>query len=257
MSLASILLAAVALGVLIIVHEFGHYWVAKRGGMRVSRFSVGFGPVLLRTQKDETEFVLSAVPLGGYVQVDGLNPHDGTNPDDPQGYQRRPFHLKLAMVLGGPFANYVLGFFLLFMFLGAFREISKPPVRVVSVAPDSPAMTAGLKEGDLITGTASTAFVQEGDFLRAIDTSGGNLALQVRRGDETLSLVAQPTPRSDGKYRLGVQYELITLEPAPLGWGEAVVKAGQATWTTSMGILTGLASIFDDDARLSGPIGIV
>ncbi len=257
MSIASIALAILALGVLIIVHEFGHYWFAKRGGMRVSRFSVGFGPVLLRKKTEETEFVISAVPLGGYVMVDGLNPQDGTDPDDPDGYQRKPFHLKLAMVLGGPFANYVLGFLMLIVFLGAFREVGEPPVRLVEVAPESAAQEAGLVAGDIITGTASVAFTSLDDFGQAIDAAKGSpIPFVVKRNGESKTVIVTPKKKGD-VYRVGVSYEAAVLKDAPLPWGEALSGAWTATWKTSSGILIGLASIFDSDARLSGPIGIV
>src|SRR3954471_14519045 len=102
-------LAIVALGVLIIVHEGGHYLVARWSGMRVDRFSIGFGPPIARFRRGETIFQIGLIPLGGFVQIAGLNPDDGTAAaaaDDPRMYPNRPVYQRLATIAAGPGTNY-------------------------------------------------------------------------------------------------------------------------------------------------------
>ena len=257
MSAASLAFAILAVGLLIIIHEYGHYWVAKKSGMRVSRFSVGFGPVLFKTDRGETQFRVSAIPLGGYVQIDGMSPNDGTDPDAPGAFSNRPFHLKFATILAGPFANYLLGFFLLFAYLAAFYEAPFPPVKVLDVLPDSGAAEAGLQKDDLIVGVRNTRFETVEDFGTAIEQSGGApIPFQVVRDGQERTVAVTPK-RSGDSYRLGVSYDAAEYRVAPQPVPEAFVEAGRRTVAMSVAMLVGLARIFDEGTRLSGPIGIV
>src|SRR5262249_42432879 len=100
---ATIALAILALGVLIIVHEGGHFLVARLSGMRVDRFSIGFGPKLFSFKRGETVYQIAAIPLGGFVQIAGLNPgDDGMTADDPRAYPNRPVWQRLATIFAGP-----------------------------------------------------------------------------------------------------------------------------------------------------------
>src|SRR5690554_535626 len=107
--LFTLLAFAVALGVLITFHEFGHYWVARRCGVHVERFSVGFGKVLLRRfDRNGTEWALSAIPLGGYVKfLDDPGP-EATADDDRRAFNRQPLRNRAAIVFAGPLANLIL-----------------------------------------------------------------------------------------------------------------------------------------------------
>ena len=106
----------VSLGVLVTIHEFGHYWVARRCGVKVLRFSVGFGkPLWSRRGKDGTEFVVAAIPLGGYVKMLGehsLEGHDLERPPSPaelaQSHDRQPVWKRMAISFAGPAANLIL-----------------------------------------------------------------------------------------------------------------------------------------------------
>ena len=101
-------LAILALGVLIIVHEWGHYIVAKWCNMRVDRFAIGFGPALFSKVSGETTFQVGAIPLGGYVQIAGLNPDDeAIAADDPRSYPNRPAWQRFLTIAAGPIVNYV------------------------------------------------------------------------------------------------------------------------------------------------------
>lgn len=140
----------IAIGILVVVHEFGHYWVARRLGVKVLRFSVGFGKPLLtrRAGRDQTEYALSAIPLGGYVKM--LDENEGPVPEAERhrAFNRQSLPTRLAIVLAGPFFNFlfaIVAYSLLFM---AGVEGIKPIIG--KIAPDSIAQAAGFQSGERI-----------------------------------------------------------------------------------------------------------
>lgn len=140
----------IALGLLITVHEFGHFWVARRLGVKVLRFSVGFGRPLwsLRAGRDQTEYVIAVLPLGGYVKM--LDEREGTVPADEVGrsFNRQTLPVRAAIVAAGPVCNLlfaVIVYWLLFVTgIDGIRPVIGPVVQ------DSPAALAGLRDGDEI-----------------------------------------------------------------------------------------------------------
>lgn len=144
-----ILITAVTLGVLVTIHEFGHFWVARRFGVKVLRFSIGFGkPLWRRFDSTGTEFVIAAIPLGGYVKM--LDEREGDVPPEllPQSFMRKPVWQRIAIVAAGPIANFILAIVLYWLiFMIGISGIA--PV-IGSVAPDSLAARAGLVAGQEI-----------------------------------------------------------------------------------------------------------
>ncbi|MBD8613219.1 sigma E protease regulator RseP [Pseudomonas putida] len=139
----------VALGVLVTFHEFGHFWVARRCGVKVLRFSVGFGTPLLRWHdRQGTEFVVAAIPLGGYVKM--LDEREGEVPADQveQSFNRKSVRQRIAIVAAGPVANFLLA--LVFFWLLAMLGTQQLKPVVGSVEPGSIAATAGLMAGEEI-----------------------------------------------------------------------------------------------------------
>ena len=107
--LGSVWWMVVSLGLLVTFHEFGHYWTARRCGVRVLRFSVGFGrPLWLRRGRDGTEYVIAAIPLGGYVRMLDEREADVAEADAPQAFNRQPVLQRIAIVAAGPLANLLL-----------------------------------------------------------------------------------------------------------------------------------------------------
>lgn len=148
-SLISLLAFVVTLGVLITVHEFGHFWVARRLGVKVLRFSIGFGrPLWRRYGRDGTEYVIAALPLGGYVKM--LDEREGeVQPEElPQAFNRKPVGSRLAIVLAGPFCNFlfaVLAYVLMF-------SVGVPGTKPIldNPKPGSLAAMGGFQKGDLV-----------------------------------------------------------------------------------------------------------
>lgn len=260
MDLASIVVAIIALGVLVIIHEGGHFLAARWSGMSVSRFSVGFGPALLVRERGGTKFQIGAVPLGGFVQIDGMHPEDGTDPSDPRSFAQRPRHLRAATILAGPGANYLLAFVMLVVFYLGFAAVPRPPFEVTEVVSDSPAARAGLEAGDILVGTAEGAFEEADDLGQAIAaTEGAPMTLEVKRGEERLRVEVVPAPQSGGSWRIGIGFRTLESERVDLGPGEAIAQAGTDLARVSGLLLSGLAALFTSpgDVSVSGPVGIV
>src|SRR5687768_11274884 len=139
----------VALGILVAVHEFGHFWVARRMGVKVLRFSLGFGKVIWRRQGAETEYVLSALPLGGYVKMLGEQDADVAEHERHRAFSAQPVWKRIAIVAAGPAFNFILAAVLyVCVFIVGIPGIS--PV-IGEITPASHAAAAGFKAGDRIT----------------------------------------------------------------------------------------------------------
>jgi regulator of sigma E protease len=139
----------IALGVLVTFHEYGHFWVARRCGVKVLRFSVGFGTPLLRWHdRHGTEFVVAAIPLGGYVKM--LDEREGDVPPElvEQSFNRKSVRQRIAIVAAGPVANFLLAL-LFFWFVAMLGSQQVRPV-IGAVQPESLAEAAGLRAGQEI-----------------------------------------------------------------------------------------------------------
>jgi regulator of sigma E protease len=150
MSILQIIFAAIiVLGPLIAIHEFGHFWVARRLGVKVLTFSIGFGPALLKWQaKDGVEYRLAAIPLGGYVRMADEREGEVPPEDVPKAFNRQPVWARMAIVAAGPLINL---FFAIFLFWILFLQSGETLKTVVgTLKPNAPAMMAGLQVGDQI-----------------------------------------------------------------------------------------------------------
>jgi regulator of sigma E protease len=174
---------AIALGILIAVHEFGHFWVARRLGVRVLRFSIGFGRPLWRrvSSSEGTEYVLAAVPLGGYVKM--LDEREGEVPSDLRhlAFNRQPLWKRSAIVAAGPLFNFIFAIAVFWALMVAGETGDRPLVG--KVAADSPAAEAGFVQGDEIlqVGTRATPTWESAVYaLMAEALDGRDLPIVVR-----------------------------------------------------------------------------
>ena len=191
-----------AIGLLVAVHEFGHFWVARRLGMRVLRFSIGFGrPLWRRTVgKDPVEYVIAAIPLGGYVKL--LDEREGNVPahEAHRAFNRQPVWKRIAVLLAGPVFNLILAVLVYWILFTAGVPAPKPLMG--EVTPDSIAARAGLREDDLIIAVAGQPVATWDDaILSIVDelTSTGDIDLTVRgiAGDErSVRLLTRDNHRS-------------------------------------------------------------
>jgi regulator of sigma E protease len=199
---ASIPAFLLAVCVLVTVHEFGHFWVARRLGFRVLRFSVGFGrPLLRRIGRDGTEFVLAMVPLGGYVKMLDEREGEVAAADLHAAFTRRPHWQRICVLLAGPAFN-ILFAVLVLAAIFMVNGISEVRPLVGAVSPGSPAAAAGLRTGDEITAVGGEAVAGQRDvWLGVLAAAGGAapIVLDVRGADgqvRTLTLnVGDPATR--------------------------------------------------------------
>jgi len=187
----------VVIGILILIHELGHFFVARWTGVGVERFSIGFGPVLLRWRGKETEYALSAIPMGGYVKMMGEESplEGGTSPDyDPsKAFALKPLWARFLIVFAGPGMNLVLAAVIFAIVLATLGRPVWPAV-VGKVSDGSPAASAGLRTGDQVTAVNRRPIAYWEDLDRAVAKSDGRpLELRVRRG--TAEQVATLTPQ--------------------------------------------------------------
>ena len=184
--MTTVLSFVIVIGVLILVHELGHFLVARWTGVGVERFSIGFGPVLARWRGKETEYCLSAIPMGGYVKMVGEeNPLEGAGApvfDPEKAFALKPLWARFLIVFAGPGMNFVLAAVIFGIILAT---VGRPvwPAIVGRVADDGPATTAGLQSGDGISAVDGRPIAYWEDLDRALAASQGRaLRLTITRG---------------------------------------------------------------------------
>jgi regulator of sigma E protease len=189
-TLHSLFYFIVAIGLLVAIHEFGHFWVARKTGVKVLRFSIGFGKVIWKYQKDSstTEYVLSAIPLGGYVKMVDEREGDVAPEDLPHAFSRKPLWARSAIVAAGPIFNLVLAV-LLYWLVFMIGETGMRPV-VGTVEPATLAAQAGFVEGEEIISvngikTQTWRETMETLFASVVDAEEG-LSIQVKSQDGIL-----------------------------------------------------------------------
>lgn len=179
----------VALGVLVTIHEYGHYWVARRCGVQVLRFSVGFGkPLFSWTDRRGTEFAVAAIPLGGYVKMLDGREEELQPQDEERAFNLKPVRQRMAIVAAGPAANFLLAF-VLFWWLAMLGSQQVKPV-IGKVQPESLAEQAGLLEGQEIVAIDGKPVQGWGDvnigLLQRLGETG-ELQFEVRLPGNTLT----------------------------------------------------------------------
>ncbi len=184
------LLAAVLLGILILVHELGHFLACRAVGVRVERFSIGFGPRLFKVQRGDTEYAISLIPLGGYVKMAGAEPApDGEIPDlGPDAYLSKPVSKRAFIVASGPLTNLLLGFVVTFLVLwiAGLPTLGAPVVG--SVEEGLSAAASGVTAGDLIVSVDGRQVESWSDVQEALDEAGVEADLVVERDGRTVTI---------------------------------------------------------------------
>lgn len=188
----------VFLGVLVTVHELGHFLAAKWAGVKVVKFSIGFGPRIFGFKRGETEYQVAWVPLGGYVKMHGDYPgeeHDLDDPDRARGLYAAPWWKRAIIMSAGPAFNLIFPVFAYFFAL--LGETTYLTPRVGSVAPDMPAAIAGIKAGDLITRVNGVEIVRFDEISEAIAGATTAIPVTLKRGDKELTFQVDPVASVD------------------------------------------------------------
>lgn len=266
----TLLIALVILGFLVAIHEFGHFVVAKISGMYVTTFSIGMGPKIASFQKGETEYVISAIPAGGFVSVKGISgdPEIDDDPDDPRLFQNRPIIHRMLFTFAGPFMNFVTAIVALLVFYLALGvnvvDNDSPPV-IAEVRADSAAAAAGLEVGDKILSIDGEPmpYWSDVDAVMAGYNEGGLTVVYERDGALAETTLTPTYDESLSRYALGVTKQLET-KHEELSFGEAMRQSLFMTASMStiifdavIDLVTGETAVTDEEGGLSGPVGIV
>lgn len=254
----------VLLGILIFVHEFGHFIVAKKFGIKVLKFSLGFGPAVLKKKMGETEYMISAIPLGGYVKLFGMEP----NEEVPEEEKHRSFNgqsvwRRIGVVAAGPIMNIVLAF-LFFTALG--MPVTLPIIG--NVFPDMPASRAGIKPGDRVETINGKAVDTWDDLAEKVAKSGGQqLELEISREGKLLKVTVVPEAPNEsdlaeaakGRALIGIKPSadalVIRKESLALAPWIGAKQTALYTWKT-VDVLYGMLTLKISPRGLGGPIAI-
>lgn len=278
----SILLFIVILLSLILVHEFGHFSVAKLFKIRVDEFGVGFPPKLWGVRRGETEYTVNALPFGGFVRIYGedVTELDQSDPDALRSFAKKSKWIQAAVLIAGVGMNIVAAWAILsagyMVGLPAARgdaglgEVTDTRTTVLGVAPGSPAETSGLIAGERIVRIESEtgAFLEEdalADDVRHFIAQHGNedLTLTLARGTYERAVTMRPVEGLvEGKAALGVMLEDVGVRTLPLHL--AVIEGAVLTWRLTIETAQGLGAFFAgifsgnaDFSSIAGPVGIV
>lgn len=243
----SVLLALLTLGLVIVVHESGHFAACKVAGVAVPRFSIGFGPVIVSTTIGETEFALSALPLGGYVSM------------DPVILEQKTYVTKVMIILAGILCNILFAFFIIIILF--FLNRVRPTARLEKIYADSPAQKAGMQEGDTITRINDTYI--KNDITPLVHTimqsAGTPITFYTERDDQEHVFTITPIQHPYLQNKVGYIGIVFATEKTNRTLIQTISHALQSAWDMlerTARALFGLARK-EEREKLSGPIGTI
>ena len=220
--IVNILCVALVLGLVIFIHELGHFAVAKWNDVRVERFSIGFGPVLWKFTRGETEYALSAIPFGGYVKMLGQDDADPSQltdvriARDPRSYTSKTVPQRIAIISAGVINNMVSA--VLFFILAFMMGVQYQPAIVGYVSPGMPAWVAGLRLGDRLTRVngREDKLLRFNDVKQAVALSSGNVEIEGIRDGKPFSVTVDPLVKGQLFPTIGIEPELgLTFHTTP------------------------------------------
>lgn len=256
MGLLTVVASILVFGLLILAHEFGHFVAARRAGIKVTAFAIGFGPRLLGWQRGETQFSLRLFPIGGYVLMAGMDPEEPATAD---GFGAKSVAARSSVLAAGPLMNFVLTavlFSLLFAVYGLPVGVNEASTQLGQVAPGYPAEQAGLRSGDVVLAIDGQPVTSWSQLDQTVENAlGRELVFTVRRGADTLAIRVTPAP--DPQHReQGVVGVAPTLLYQPVGIGRALYEGATETWRVLTSWLAALRDLLLGRAPLdlAGPV---
>lgn len=251
----------ILVGTIVFVHELGHFLMAKRAGVKVYEFAIGFGKAIVQRKWGETIYSIRLIPLGGFVKMAGMdNPDDASedvDADIERSFNRKSVGQRMAIIVAGPMMNFLLAI-VLFSVFHAFVSL---PLTVGGVIADGPAARAGLQTGDVIVqadGQDMAAAQQFIEFVRARPDQ--EIQLLLERDGRPLTVTVVPEETAEGRVQIGVMLQG-GKETYPLG--QSLRLGVRDTAQSAVGLLRWLGRIVTGQTRaeevrdnLAGPIGI-
>lgn len=252
------LIGLFGIAILMVVHEGGHYLAARRFGMRVTKFSIGFGPTLWKHQPKEspTTFQIAIIPFLAYVQIAGMNPYEEIDPKDKESYANASLWGRIVTIAAGPLANYLFASILMFFGFLLGGNIVEDETMRVNVG-KGPAQIAGIVDGDRIL-SVNGEQVRDWDQLKGLVGShaGEKIDMEIERGDKRLHVEPVPTPSGEAKGKIIVSPYRRTV---PVGPAEAAVLSVKEPPKVVYALVKGLARMISgkDKPEVAGPVGIM
>ena len=243
-------------GILVTVHEFGHFITAKLTGMKVEEFSIGFGPKIYQQQEGETLYSLRMLPLGGYNKIAGMDPED---PEDlERGFNSKPVTSRMLVILAGSLMNFILPVLIFFgIFLAYGMEVPQNTPVLGQIVEGYPAAQSGLKEGDRVLSINGQPVSQWPDIrTRLADAGTKPVPFEIQRDKEKLTVTVTPVLNPEtGKPFIGVVSSLKKVQLTP--W-QAAVSSVTATKNIIKNMYASLYHMVTGKtkAELSGPVGV-
>jgi regulator of sigma E protease len=241
----------IVFGTIIVIHELGHFLVAKWSGMTVHEFAVGFGPVLFSRVKGGTRYSVRLLPFGGFVRIAGMEPGEET---EPNGFYTKPFRSKFATIIAGVTMNVLLAL-IIFIVIGMFigKPTDTPVIR--RVVADMPAAKAGLQKNDRIVrvGTEENPTILRS--IEVINDSKSAVAIVVLRNGERVTKSVTPVPLQGGR-KIGVELGSVYQK---IGVGESITNGFVTTYRATHAMIMGIGMLFTGQAppgSLTGAVGI-
>ena len=235
--------------VLIFIHELGHFIAAKKCGVKVNQFALGMGPAIWKKQKGETEYSLRVFPIGGFCAMEG----EDEESNDPRAFNQKKPWQKCVIAFAGPFMNAVLA--LVLMCIITFISGS-PTTTVGKLETNSPAVKAGLEEGDRLLKVNETKINKWEDVSKALKGTkeGQKIDIVVDRSGETKIITTSLMKSDDGRVIIGINSKL------ERGLGSAIVTGFKGTCSLTSQMYAMIKQLFTGQvpvSELSGPVGIV
>ena len=257
----TLILFLLILGLIVFIHEFGHFIMAKKNGIYVYEFSLGFGPKLFsfKRKNDETEYMIKLIPLGGYVMLAGETDEDDKNIRDDQKLCNKGFIAKMSVMLAGVFNNFVLGFILIFI-LGLFFGTSFSSNKLSDIPKDYPLYKAGARDGDLILKINNTNIKNYDDIELALAIAGEkkpvDFTIKKSSGEVvTYKKVKPKKDKADGNYYYGITIKITEGK----GFLDVIKYSFEKFVTIFKGLIVIIISLFTGKLginSLSGPVGV-
>lgn len=252
MSLINIIIAILVLGLIILIHELGHFILAKLNDVNVEEFSIGMGPKILGFKGKETQYSLRVLPIGGYVKMLG----EMEKSDDARAYNNKSPLRRLSIVSAGPIMNIILAVVLYGVITGIGGYNSKQIGEFTSE--NSPAKKAGVKIGDVIVKANNSTILTSDDFsLKMFLNKGNTINVTVKRNGENKSFNITPMKNvKENRYMIGIGFSRVdnpsVLESIKYGFNQTIFMVKEVFISLKM-LVTGKLSAQD----VSGPVSIV
>lgn len=247
----NVAIAILGISLLVIVHETGHYLAARAFGMRVLRYSIGLGPPLWKYKpKDSpTTFQVCAIPLLAYVQIDGMNPTETIDPNDPGLYPNKGVFARIVTIFAGPFANYLTASLMIFALglVGGYPDVERVDSnRVVEVQEGSAAAAGGLQPGDLIVEAAGKPVTCHKQLVGINTTRGLEPTdyVVMRHGERVHLTITPQAEERTGRPILGVVLGAKRVYTT-VSVGEAAEKAIVAPYVITVGTFEAIGSMIE------------